>query len=111
MEDGGMAPINPQNAKFKKELLLTFYTHYKPMVMRGLTLIVPSLVNPIDLLHIYKPSVTRKVQIAKFSHSLTSQKFYIWIILNSHFIKISHHGLKIFYNISHFNQISWSINS
>ena len=28
---------------------------YMPMVMRGLTLTVPSLVNPIDLLHIYMP--------------------------------------------------------
>ena len=36
---------------------------YMPMVMRGLTLTVPSLVNPIDLLHIYMPMVMRGIPL------------------------------------------------
>ena len=39
---------------------LTLILHiYMPMVMRWVTLTAPSLVNPIDLLHIYKPMVMR----------------------------------------------------
>ena len=38
---------------------------YMPMVMRGLTLTVPSLVNPIDLLHIYMPMVMRWLILLK----------------------------------------------
>ena len=49
---------------------------YMPMVMRGLTLTVPSLVNSIDLLHIYMPIVLRGLTLTAPSlvnpHSLNT---------------------------------------